>query len=339
MSCYEAVCTKIDEIPRADVKAPVNEALKGIAAPLNQGRVAMKIFITGGLGFVGSYMLRHLLQEGHRVTATGTRPDQNRIDHEHFQYISADTTRQGPWQEALEDVDAVINLAGRSIFKRWTKQYKTQIYDSRILTTRNLVDALPSNRPVVLCSASGVGIYGDRSDDRLGEDQPPAKDFLAGVSVDWEAEAFKAEEKGVRVAVARFGVVIGKGGGAMGKMIPAFRFFAGGPLGGGGQWFPWIHMDDLMAAFRFVLGRKDARGAFNFCSPNPVRNRELAKAMGRVLKRPAVMPAPGFAIRLVMGQMGSLVLFSQRAVPDKLLDHGFRFQYPEIEGALASVVK
>ncbi len=297
----------------------------------------MKVFITGGLGFIGRSISDLLLKNGHKVVATGTKPFQDRIDHENFSYISADTGQKGRWQEALGDMDAVINLAGRTIFKRWSKRYKAQIYESRVLTTRHLVDAIPQNKDIVLLSVSGVGYYGNRGDDRLTEEQPPADDFLAGLCRDWEKEAFKAEDKGVRVAVARLGVVIGKGGGAMAKMIPAFRFFLGGPLGSGNQWFPWIHLDDLTSAILFVVNG-DVKGAFNFCSPYPVRNRELAKTLGRAVQRPAIMPAPAFMIRLIMGEMGSLLLFSQRAVPAKLLELGFRFQYPDIKDAIATVV-
>ena len=299
----------------------------------------MNVFITGGLGFVGRHLSDYLLNEGHRVIATGTRPAPNLVNNKSFVYVSADTTLPGAWQNHVSDADAVINLAGRTIFKRWTKGYKRQIRNSRILTTRNLVEALPENKQVVLVNASGVGYYGNRIDDRLTEDEPPGDDFLARVSIAWEAEAAGAEKKGIRVVIARFGVVLGKGGGAMNKMIPAFRFFAGGPLGKGMQWFPWIHRDDLTFAIRFVMEHPDVRGACNFCSPHPVRNRDLAKALGRVLNRPSFMPAPAFAIRLVMGEMGSLVLFSQRAVPEKLLNHGFRFQYPNIGEALSDVIE
>jgi len=299
----------------------------------------MKIFITGGLGFVGRHLSNYLLNGGHQVLAAGTRLAPNPIDHKNFRYISADTTQKGPWQEELKDIDAAVNLAGRTIFKRWTKRYRKLIYDSRILTTRNLVESLPEKKEVVLCSTSAVGYYGNRADDILTEEQPPKDDFLSRISRDWELEAFRAEEKGIRVAVARFGVVIGKKGGAMGKMIPAFRFFLGGPLGNGSQWFPWIHMDDLVSAIMFIVDHNDAKGPFNFCSPNPVRNKDLAKTLGHVLKRPAFMPAPAFMIRLVMGELGSLVLHSQRAVPDKLLKHGFRFQYPDIRDAVEDVVK
>jgi hypothetical protein len=298
----------------------------------------MKFVITGGLGFIGVNLSNYLLDKGHAVIALGRAATQNRITADMYQYISADTTQPGGWQKALGDVDAVVNLAGKSIFKRWSKSYKRQIYDSRILTTRNIVDALPADQSVVLCSASGAGYYGNRGDDLLKEDEKSGNDFLASVSVDWEAEALKATAKGIRAALMRFGVILGKGGGALAKMIPAFKFFVGGPIGSGNQWFPWMHLTDLMAAILFVCEHPQVNGPLNFCAPNPVRNRELAKTLGQVLGRPAIMPTPAFMVRTVLGEFGNVLLDSQRTIPAKLLSHGFEFQYPDIRSALKEVV-
>jgi len=297
----------------------------------------MKFFITGATGFVGTYLCRHLLETGHEVTGVGTRREHRHISHEKFHYISSDTTQPGPWQDALTDVDAVVNLAGRTIFNRWTTKYKIAIYDSRILTTRNLVAALPEGRDVVLCSTSAVGYYGDQGDTVLTEDSPAGDDFLARLGEHWEKEALAAEAKGVRVVLARFGIVLGRGGGALEKMVPAFRMMVGGALGNGMQWFPWIHMEDLISAFDFVVETDTARGPFNFSAPNPVRNLDLAKTLGNILKRPAVMPAPAFMIRLVLGEFGNTLLASQRAVPAKLLDSGFNFNFPELHDALVDL--
>ncbi|MBW2487493.1 MAG: TIGR01777 family oxidoreductase [Deltaproteobacteria bacterium] len=298
----------------------------------------MKVLITGGLGFIGSNLSEYLLANGHSVTAIGRAADQKRISADGYQYICADTTRPGDWQKALGDIDLAVNLAGKSIFKRWNESYKKQIYDSRILTTRNVVGALPADQTVVLCSASGAGYYGNRGDDILKEDEKPADDFLASVSVDWEAEALKATEKGVRVALMRFGVILGKGGGALSKMIPAFKSFVGGPIGSGSQWFPWMHLTDLMAAILFIADNPGVEGPLNFCAPEPVTNRELTKTLGDVLGRPAFMPAPAFMIRMVLGEFGKVLLDSQRTIPDKLLSHGFKFQYPDIKSAIQAVV-
>ncbi|MGD9151550.1 MAG: TIGR01777 family oxidoreductase [Desulfobacterales bacterium] len=298
----------------------------------------MKILITGGLGFVGSNLSEYLLAKGHSVIAIGRASSQNRVSADEYHYISADTTQPGDWQSALGDVDLVVNLAGKSIFKRWNESYKKQIYDSRILTTRNVVDALPADQTVVLCSASGAGYYGNRGDDILKEDEKPGDDFLASVSIDWEAEALRANQKGVRVAVMRFGVILGKGGGALAKMIPAFKSFVGGPIGSGAQWFPWMHLTDLMAAILYIAEQPGVAGPLNFCAPNPVTNRELANTLGDVLGRPAFIPAPAFMIRTVLGEFGNVLLDSQRTIPNKLLSHGFEFQYPDIKAAIQAVV-
>ena len=299
----------------------------------------MKILITGGSGFVGSNLTDFLLSRGHQVIAIGRSEPQHGVDRADYHFVAADTTSKGPWQKELADADAVVNLAGATIFRRWTKTYKKQIYDSRILTTRNVVEALPSDTNFTLCSASGAGYYGSRKDDILKEDEKAGSDFLADVSKDWEQEASLASAKGVRVAIMRFGVILGKNGGAMSKLIPAFKMFVGGPLGDGNQWFPWLHLDDLMSAIEFVLDHQEVSGPLNFCGPNPVRNRELAQTLGEVLGRPSFMPAPAFMIRLAAGEFGDVFLGSQRTLPDKLLNHGYSFKYPEIRGAIRAVVE
>ena len=299
----------------------------------------MKIFITGGTGFIGSHLSGPLLRKGHFVIAAGGSPVNGGLRHPNLKYISADTTKKGPWQQELEDIDAVINLAGRSIFRRWDEKYKKSIYESRILTTRNLVEALPSGREIALFSTSAAGYYGNRGDDILTESEPSGSDFLAVVCRDWEEEAFKAKEKGVRVVAARFGVVLGKGGGALGKMIPIIRFFAGGPVGNGRQWFPWIHIEDLISAMLFVFDNKAVSGPLNFTAPRSIRNADLVRAIAAVLHRPSFMPAPAFMIRILLGEFGSSILASQRVMPERLLKYGFSFKYPDINSAVSNIVE
>ena len=298
----------------------------------------MKIFIVGGTGFVGSHLCAALLDGGHTITALGTRPQWSKAQHPRLDYLSADTTQPGAWQQELTTADAVVNLAGKTIFKRWNESYKQQIYDSRILTTRHIVDALPADSPCVLCSTSAVGYYGDRQDEILTETAAPGEGFMADIAKDWEKEAFRAEKKGIRVAAMRFGIVLGSDGGAMAQMLPAFRMFVGGPLGDGRQWFPWIHIQDLLAAVSYLLETSSLRGPFNFSAPKPVRNKELAETLGRLLGRPSFLPAPRAMLRLALGEVGSVLVESQRALPQNLLDSGFKFQFAEIEPALRNIV-
>jgi len=298
----------------------------------------MNIFITGGSGFVGTGLSRYLLKEGHSVIAVGRSPSHKLNGKENFQYISADTTEKGDWQNALHKVDAAVNLAGTNIFRLWTNRYKAQIYDSRILTTRNLVEAMPENRGLTLCSTSAAGYYGNRGDEILKEDARPGDDFLAKVCIDWEKEAYQAEVKGIRVVTTRFGVVLGKSGGAIKKMLPAFKFFMGGPMGNGKHWFPWIHMDDLVSAILFILENRKIKGPVNFCASEPVRNKDFAKALGNSLNRPSFMTAPAFMIRLIMGKLGASLLNSQRVSSDKLTKYGFKFQHPDIASALSEIL-
>jgi uncharacterized protein (TIGR01777 family) len=206
------------------------------------------------------------------------------------------------------------------------------------LTTRNVVEAVPAGKETLLCSTSAIGYYGFHHDEELTGADSPGTDFLARVCVDWEEEAGKAADKGARVVITRFGIVLGKTGGALGQMVPLFKMFLGGPQGSGRQWFSWIHMEDLLNAFAFVLDNNNLHGPVNFSAPSPVRNRDLAKALGQVMFRPSFLKTPSFMLRLVLGEFGSMILKGQRVIPARLLEHGFTFRYPEIAGALAEVL-
>ncbi|MDY6825191.1 MAG: TIGR01777 family oxidoreductase [Thermodesulfobacteriota bacterium] len=297
----------------------------------------MNILVTGSSGFVGTALVNALLAAGHRVTGISHQP--GTIDHQAYEAITADTSAPGDWQQAVPRADAVINLAGINIFSRWNEKYKQLIYDSRILTTRHLVGALPEDAAgLVFCSTSAVGYYGDRGDDILDEASAPGTDFLARVCVDWEKEAFAAQKKGARVVATRFGVVLGPGGGALAKMLPAYLMGMGGPLGSGNQWFPWIQIDDLVSAMMFVLENEAIKGPANFCAPGAVRNRQFSASLARTVKRPAFFKVPGVVMKVAAGEMGGLILNSQRARPAVLLENGFSFQYPDIDAALTASV-
>ena len=300
----------------------------------------MKVFITGGTGFVGTQITSRLIQDGHQVTiltrslkgAKGSLPE--------ISYLEGDPTKKGPWQEAIKTHDAVINLAGASIFSKWTEEHKKAIRESRVNTTRNIVEGMPSHpeRPFTLFSTSAVGYYGFCADEERTEESPPGNDFLARTAVEWEGEALKAREKGARVVITRFGIVMGEKGGALSQMIPLFKKYIGGPIGSGKQWFSWVHIKDLAEAFVFLIKHPEISGPVNVCSPNPVRNRDLAKALGKALHRPSFFPAPGFMVKLVLGEFGSVILEGQRVIPKRLLENGFVFRYPDIGKALQGIV-
>jgi uncharacterized protein len=296
-----------------------------------------RLLITGASGFVGKYLARHFLQKKIHVTGLDTfenHPFSQEFDH--FEWVQADTTVQGVWQEHAARADTLINLAGKNIFKPWTKAHKKAIYDSRILTTRNLVAAMAKDRPVKLLNASAVGIYGDGKEQLLTEDAETGSDFLASVCLDWEAEARKAEKEGASVNIMRFGVVLGEGG-ALSIMSPVYKWFVGGPLGSGRQWFSWIHMQDLVRAMDFLAQKPDVSGTFNLVGPEPVRQQDFAKALGKVMHRPALVPAPAFMVKLVMGELGAALLQSQKASPKALLDLGYSFEYGTVMDALEAI--
>lgn len=300
----------------------------------------MKILITGGTGFVGTQLTSRFIREGNEVTILTRSLKRSGEAPRGISYLQGDPTQKGSWQEAIENYDAIINLAGASIFERWTEEHKRAIRESRITTTRNIVEGMSSDRgkQMTLFSTSAVGYYGFHGDEEITEESPPGTDWLAKVAVEWEGEALKARAKGARVVITRFGIVLGEKGGALGQMIPLFKKFIGGPIGSGKQWFSWVHINDLAEAFVFLMKHPEISGSVNVCAPNPVRNKDLAKALGKALHRPSFMPAPGFMIKRVLGEFGSVILEGQRVIPRRLLENGFVFQYPDIEKALKRIV-
>jgi uncharacterized protein (TIGR01777 family) len=297
----------------------------------------MRVFIVGGTGFVGVNLANRLRARGDDVTVLGHLPGRPRGLDPAVAVVVGDATVGGAWQGRVAGHETVVNLAGASIFTRWTAESKKLIRSSRILTTRNLVEALPSTGGVTLLSTSAVGYYGFHGDEELGEDAGPGADFLARLCVDWETEALRARDRGARVIIARFGIVLGPGGGVLGQMAPLFRAFVGGPLGSGRQWFSWIHVEDLFGALVHLAGRQGSSGAYNLTAPEPVTNRVLTRELGRVLHRPAFLPAPAFVVRLALGEFGDVLLKGQRVLPRRLLAEGFRFSHPGFGAALEAL--
>ena len=301
----------------------------------------MKVFITGGTGFVGTYLINKLVENGHQLTLLTRRIRQDSSLPSGADYLEGDPTQQGSWQDRVADHEVIINLAGTSIFRRWTQSAKESIRESRLLTTQNLVDAMSSRQGMdtIFLSTSAVGYYGFHEDEELDEESPPGKDFLATLSVEWESIAMKAENFGARVVPLRFGIVLGKNGGALQQMIPLFQFCLGSPLGSGNQWFSWIHIDDLANIFLFLIEAQDISGPINCMAPHPVRNRELTKALGEALGKPTFMPAvPAFMMKIIMGEFGSILVKGQKVLPKRLLEKDFKFRFPDIQEALKDLL-
>jgi hypothetical protein len=305
----------------------------------------MRTVIAGGSGFLGRSLADALLAAGHRVQILTRKQPQApsgapaQPDYIHW---TPDGTANGLWASPCSGADAIVNLAGESLASgRWSPRRKAQLRDSRILSTRSLARFIAESEqpPATLVSASGVGYYGDRGRDELTERERPGKGFLAELAVEWEREALAAERAGTRVVLLRTGAVLDPREGALAKMILPFRLYAGGPLGSGRQFMSWIHRDDWVSFAKWAVETTGVRGPQNVTSPNPVTSAEFARALGRAIGRPAVIPAPAFALKILLGDMaGPLLLHSQRAVPAKALAGGFRFAYPRVDEALADLL-
>ena len=299
----------------------------------------MKIAITGATGFIGSMVADRLWSRYHSLILLSRNPPRE-----------ANVTKKewhawkpgipGNWEQSIDGSDGIINLAGEPIAaKRWTEAQKEKIRSSRVDSTRALVSAIAKakNKPKFLISASAVGFYGSRGDEPITEESAPGNDYLSRVCVDWEAEAKKAESDGVRVVLLRTGIVLDKGKGALAKMGPPFKFFAGGPLGSGNQWMPWIHIEDQVGLLLFLMDNDNARGAFNSTVPNPVTMAEFSKTLGDVLNRPSWATVPGGVLALLVGEMSEMLLNGQRALPQAALKLGYQFKFPNLLPALQSL--
>jgi len=303
----------------------------------------MKIVVAGGTGFLGASLVDALGGDHHDVVVL-TRHATHSSGAPQRRFVEwTPNGEAGPWAAALDGAGAVINLSGESIAGgRWSAAHKQRVVDSRVKATRSLVAAIraAATPPVVFVSGSAVGYYGPLGDEVVTEDRPAGADFLADVCVKWEAEAQRAASPRTRVAIVRTGLVLERSGGALRQMLPPFWFGAGGPVGSGRQYWPWIHRRDWVELVRWTIRTAEISGPINATAPVPVTNREFAQTLGRVIGRPAFVPAPAFALRLLLGEMADALLLSgQRAVPAKAERHGFRFQYAKLEDALRAIFR
>jgi uncharacterized protein len=304
----------------------------------------MRAIIAGGTGFQGKYLITELTNAGYEVIVLSRNPDQYKLPlpkGARLELWDAQTS-QG-WGSLADGADTIVNLAGENMAAgRWTDKSKQVIRSSRVNAGKAIVQAVEqvANKPKVVIQASAVGYYGPSNDQKITEDSPPGNDFQASVCRDWEASTEPVEALGVRRVIIRTGLPLAPDGGVLERFLLPFKLYAGGPLGSGKQWTPWIHMTDQVGAIRFLIENSETSGAFNLCSPNPVTNKQMVQAIGKAMGRPAVVPVPGFALNMLFGQMANeMLLVGWRELPDRLLKAGFQFRFPEIEPALRDLLK
>jgi uncharacterized protein (TIGR01777 family) len=299
----------------------------------------VRVAVAGGTGTIGSRVVSALLERGDEVTLLARDPQaaRRRFGTEAVAWNAADGP---PSPDALAGQDAVVNLAGSPLDRRWSERVKRDVRATRVDGTRNLVAGLAAAepRPRALVNASGVGYYGPRGDEPVTETEPPGSDFLSRLAADWEAAAREAEPLGLRVVTVRSGLVLAREGGALARMLLPFKLGLGGPIGSGRQVYPWIHVEDEVGILVAALDGDDWSGPVNATAPEPVTAREFTKALGRALRRPAVLPLPSPALKLALGEMSTILLTGQRAVPERALELGYRFRHPDLDEALRSLV-
>jgi uncharacterized protein len=305
----------------------------------------MKVAITGATGLVGSLLVKRLHAKDHQIVVLTRNITfaQKVFPSEAFpnvEIVAYTPKTSGSWQSVIASCDGVVNLAGEPIGEgRWTPERKQEILNSRKLGTQKIVEAIANAnpKPTVLINASAIGYYGTSETANFDETSISGNDFLAQVCQAWEAEARKVKDVGVRLVILRFGIVLGNGG-ALGKMIPPFKMFAGGPIGSGRQWFSWIHVDDLVSLILEALTKPEIEGVYNGTAPNPVRMADLSQTLGKVMNRPSWLPVPGFAIEALLGDGAMVVLEGQQVLPKRTLETGFEYKYPNLQSALTQII-
>ncbi|MEB3883754.1 TIGR01777 family oxidoreductase [Lyngbya sp. CCY1209] len=305
----------------------------------------MKVAITGATGFVGSRLVESLHSRGYQIVVLTRNPERGRrvfpaSDFPQVEIVGYTPTESGDWQGAIAGCEGVVNLAGAPLAdERWTPERKRVLFESRVTQTQKLVEAINSAdpKPRVLVSTSAIGYYGTSETATFDESSAAGDDFLADLCQEWEAAAQGVKDTGTRLAILRFGIVLGMGG-ALGKMLPPFKLFAGGPLGSGRQWFSWIHRDDLTDLIRFSLENESVEGVLNATAPNPVRMNELCHQLGEILHRPSWLPVPSFALEALLGDAAQVVLEGQQVIPDRTGSYNFEYQYPTVKQALEEIL-
>jgi uncharacterized protein (TIGR01777 family) len=312
----------------------------------------MRIFVTGGTGLIGPRLIRQLRKRGDEVVLLSRQPDAWEHVGQDVIVVKGDPTQPGEWQDKLAECDGVVNLAGANIFaKRWNAEFKQTLRDSRLMSTKNVVDALAKSskradgtaKPLI--NASAIGYYGPHADEEITEDSPPGNDFMARLCVDWEAAARTAESAGVRVTMIRTGIVHDPRGGALHTLKLPFKLGLGGPVGfafspkdWGKQFWSWIHHADEIGIILLALDNVEATGPINATAPNPVTNKDFARAFGKALSRPAFAPTPALGLRMLLGKVADVITTGQRVLPKKALALGYQYQFPEIDSALAEIL-
>ncbi len=305
--------------------------------------MSKKIIITGATGLIGKKLSKALVDRGDEVTVFSRNIDsaKNLLPHIN-NFIKWDYRNPFEWKDHLEGKDAIVHLAGTNLFsRRWNEKFKKEILESREISTRNLVQALKDckSKPEIFISASGVGYYGNSGDKILSEDATSGNDFLAEVCETWECESQKAGNYGMRNVQIRTGIVLSTEDGALKQMLQPFKMYVGGALGSGKQWFPWIHIDDIVGIYLHTIDNKKILGAVNAASPNLVRMKEFAKTLGKVMKRPTIFSVPEFVLRIVVGEAAGTIVTGQRVSVDKLLKNGFEFKFENLKDALNNLLK